>query len=131
MIRSHLLRAFTLLCFITLLAAFTLYRGGYLDHYFEVNSTGPATSNLTNDTVPKKKDSLPPTLLPSSKSAYVVRDFKPFSQDSAKNADSIRWKKMATRRMSSSKSGAIFEPVATTADTTKQKAKSQSAKKNQ
>ncbi|MCE2994263.1 MAG: hypothetical protein ACK5RG_08045 [Cyclobacteriaceae bacterium] len=102
MLKSRLIKAITLILFVTSLTAFVAYRGGYIS-MTNSTATSSASEEVEQDSIPFKMDSLKDkTWMYSSKSIILTKPFK--------KSDSIQ--RARTRKkilmMSGSKSGAVF-----------------------
>ena len=115
MSRSKPIKWITLASFCLLITAFLFYRTGHFDSYIfgdspQVQPTLNIAANSTNDV-----DTVPPkTMLPSSKSAMVTPEMRQTlikRRDTIARLDStIKTLQGRLDIMSSSKSGAIFQP---------------------
>ena len=135
---SKILKGITLVSFISLMSAFLLYRGGYLDSFIynknkrKVIQENEAVLKKVNESISAKKDSLSPTRLSSSKS-IVLTDNNLFVDDTAnKKADTLELTKEQIQLLSSSKSiSPIIEPTLFIPDTTNRMPESKTGKKKQ
>lgn len=100
MLKSRLIKAITLILFVTSLTAFVAYRGGYIS--LTNSSVLSASEDVELDSIPVKLDSLKDkTWMYSSKSIILS---KPFKKSDSLQKGQIRKKIL----MSGSKSGAVF-----------------------
>ncbi|MBX9782194.1 MAG: hypothetical protein K2X48_02770 [Chitinophagaceae bacterium] len=118
MIKSKILQVIVLVSFVSLIVLFLFYRSGKLDSYLP-GSNSPADASINantlieteTDTLPPKKDTLTPEMLPSSKSMMVVRSKPSKTKDTSgikKIPDSLKLK--SPPLFSGSKSGFIVDP---------------------
>jgi len=135
---SKILKGTTLVSFISLMSAFLLYRGGYLDSFiYSKNKKKIIQENETvlkkvSESISAKKDSLSPTRLPSSKS-IVLTDNNLFVDDTAnKKANALELTKEQIQLLSSSKSiSPIINPTLFIRDTPNRMQESKTGKKKQ
>jgi hypothetical protein len=102
---KRLLKASTLLVFVSLIALFVLYKSEYAPR--QTSPNGGAAAGTTKDSTTPKQDSSQKLLLPSTK-VIILTDLFPLP------GDTVRMKKRRdsfykSQRLSSSKSGIIFE----------------------
>ncbi len=115
MTKSKYTKGITLTFFITLIAAFLVYRAGYFDKYIYSQSAdlqscpnGGTISQLKKDSLHFRQDSLPrKKVMFSSSKSVVVTDEINFKQ---KPEDTVTLTKEELHLMSSSKSAVIFHP---------------------
>ncbi|MCW3083950.1 MAG: hypothetical protein JWP12_1316 [Bacteroidetes bacterium] len=117
--QSKYIKGLTITVFVTLIAAFILYRAGYFDNYLyhesadlQTSPNGGTISQHSKDSLSFSKDSLPrkKVMFSSSKSA-VVTDNIDFSADQKKKfGDTAKANQGELQIMSSSKSAVIFHP---------------------
>jgi len=128
---SKILKGTTLVSFISLMSAFLLYRGGYLDSFIysknkkKIIQENEAVLKKVGESISAKKDSLSPTRLSSSKS-IVLTDNNLFVDDTLEPT------KEQIQLLSSSKSiSPIIEPTLFMPDTTNRMPESKTGKKKQ
>jgi len=127
---SKFTKVLTLASFITLISLFVIYRGGYLDNFFEredqtmqTSPNGGIISQKDNNTIQTKKDSSQKvkTMLSSSKSVIITDNVNFVTDTTIKKKDSIKLSNEEIELMGSSKSAIIFKPKIKPADSTKTK----------
>jgi len=128
---SKILKGTTLVSFISLMSAFLLYRGGYLDSFIysknkkKIIQENEAVLKKVGESISAKKDSLSPTRLSSSKS-IVLTDNNLFVDDTLEPT------KEQIQLLSSSKSiSPIIEPTLFMPDTTNRMPEPKTGKKKQ
>jgi len=96
---NKIIKAITLICFVTMISGFVAYRSGAFDSEQKDLSNNPLTDNLQLDSPPVKK-----VIMHSSKSGKVIEPNE--NTNPNKNSDTL----FRTEMMHSSKSGVIISP---------------------
>lgn len=125
---SPFIKTVTLLSFLSLISVFIIYKGGYLDNFFDEEGSMLQTStnggNLSqNNTIASTNDHAQKaeTRLSSSKSIVITNNISFSSDTPPKQTDTPTYTEEELKLMQSSKSGYIFKPAFKGTDSLKTK----------